>query len=101
MSGEAGSPEDGLVGQQFLVRGRVQGVGFRYFVVEKARELTLTGFTRNLPDGRVEVQAAGSASTLEELGQALQRGPALSRVEDVERQDLDPVPTWTEFRISD
>ena len=86
--------------RRFLVRGRVQGVGFRYFVVERARELGLTGFARNLPDGSVEVRAAGSAEGLAELARALEEGPALSRVEGVREEETPIDPAWTEFRIS-
>ena len=86
--------------RRFLVRGRVQGVGFRYFVVGEAQRLGLGGFTRNLPDGTVEVQAAGAAAALEDLARALERGPALSRVDGIVNQQVDPDPAWTEFRIS-
>jgi acylphosphatase len=96
MSGAA--PSAGA--RRFLVRGRVQGVGFRYFVVERARDLGLIGFTRNLPDGSVEVQAAGSADVLDELARALEEGPALSRVEGVRGEETPVDPAWTEFRIS-
>ncbi len=70
--------------RRYLVRGRVQGVGFRFFVREHARRLALGGFTRNLPDGRVEVMAQGQAVALADLESQLRAGPALSRVEDVE-----------------
>lgn len=65
------------------VTGRVQGVGFRYFVQKAANELGLTGWTRNLPDGSVEVEAEGTAEALESFRQKLWAGPALSRVDDV------------------
>jgi len=66
-----------------IVRGRVQGVGFRAFVQHEGRRLGLMGFTRNLPDGAVEVIAEGPASRLRELVAALRRGPSASRVESV------------------
>jgi acylphosphatase len=94
------SVPEGPEARRFLIRGRVQGVGFRYFVVEEARTLGLTGFTRNLPDGNVEVQAAGGGAALDELARALGQGPALSRVDGVTHENLEPAPNWTEFRIT-
>lgn len=73
---------------RFLVRGLVQGVGFRWFVARHARGLGLRGYARNLPDGAVEVVAGGAdASVLGRLEALLARGPDLSRVEAVERHD--------------
>jgi acylphosphatase len=68
-----------------LVRGRVQGVGFRLFVVEEARRLGLSGFARNQNDGvSVEVVAEGPRENLEALLRLLRRGPSLSQVERVD-----------------
>lgn len=86
--------------RRFVVRGRVQGVGFRYFVWTEARSLRVTGFTRNLPDGNVEVQAAGEPDELAALLGVLEQGPALSRVDGVIVQELETVPTWSEFKIN-
>lgn len=66
------------------VRGRVQGVGFRWFVREAARSLALAGWVRNLPDGSVEVAAGGDASAIERLMSELRRGPDGSHVESVD-----------------
>jgi acylphosphatase len=57
------------------VRGRVQGVGFRWFVRERARELQLAGWVRNLPDGSVEVFAEGERDALEHFQRLLKSGP--------------------------
>jgi acylphosphatase len=65
----------------FLVRGRVQGVGFRWFVHREASELELKGWVRNTEDGDVEVVAAGDEETLQELRTSLKRGPRGSRVD--------------------
>jgi acylphosphatase len=73
---------------RFLVHGRVQGVGFRWFVWKTAQRLGLGGVARNLPDGSVEVVAEGPGPALEQLAQALQRGPPLAQVERVERSDV-------------
>jgi acylphosphatase len=73
---------------RFVVRGRVQGVGFRWFVVEQADHLALRGMVRNCRDGSVEVLAEGSSEGLDALEQALRRGPRLARVDSVEKAQL-------------
>ena len=65
------------------VYGRVQGVGFRYFVVQKAHELTLRGYARNDSDGSVEVLAQGPRPALERLLVHLRRGPSAAQVREV------------------
>ena len=73
---------------RFLVSGQVQGVGFRWYVARHARTLGLGGYARNLPDGRVEVVAAGEgAEAIARLEELLRAGPAHARVERLERQD--------------
>lgn len=67
-----------------LVRGRVQGVGYRAFAQQKALELGLSGYAENLPDGRVEVVAEGPKEALEVFLHHLRQGPRLARVEEVE-----------------
>jgi acylphosphatase len=64
-----------------IVRGRVQGVGYRYFVLRNARMLDLVGYTRNLRDGSVEVVAEGEREQLEQLMVKLRIGPREARVE--------------------
>ncbi|HLX56316.1 MAG TPA: acylphosphatase [Ktedonobacteraceae bacterium] len=65
------------------VHGRVQGVGFRYFVVQKAQMLALRGYTRNESDGSVEVLAQGPRLALERLLAYLRQGPPAAHVRDV------------------
>lgn len=72
-----------ITAKRYFVQGRVQGVGFRFFVEETASRLGLTGFVRNLSDGRVEVYAVGEESVLNRLRDQLQVGPRSSRVEQV------------------
>jgi acylphosphatase len=70
---------------KFLVSGMVQGVGFRWFVARHARSLGLSGYARNLPDGRVEVVVNGPENALPDLEQFLRAGPANAKVDTVER----------------
>jgi acylphosphatase len=67
----------------FLIQGRVQGVGFRWFVHREASELELRGWVRNTEDGHVEVVATGEPADLGELRVSLHRGPRGSRVDRV------------------
>lgn len=73
---------------RWMLSGRVQGVGFRWFVQRHADRLGLRGHVTNLPDGRVEVVARGDASAIAELGQALNRGPMAARVESVDKSEI-------------
>ena len=66
-----------------FVSGKVQGVWFRAATQDKAKELGLTGWARNLPDGRVEVIACGERSKVSELQEWLKQGPELAKVTDV------------------
>ena len=67
----------------FLIQGRVQGVGFRWFVHREASELELRGWVRNTEDGDVEIVASGDAEDLADLRASLKRGPRGSRVDRV------------------
>ncbi len=77
---------EGMPAYRYLVRGVVQGVGYRYFVLRQAAALGVSGYARNLPDGSVEVVAEGSEETLADLEQRLRRGPAAADVTSVERE---------------
>jgi acylphosphatase len=74
--------------QHYLVKGRVQGVGYRWFVQSEAAHLGLRGWVRNTDDGDVEVLAAGSPAQMQELVLALHRGTRGSRVDRVEVHPL-------------
>jgi acylphosphatase len=74
--------------RHYLVKGRVQGVGFRWFVHREAADIGLCGWVRNTEDGDVEVVAAGTVEELAELRTALQRGSRGSRVDSVVEHDL-------------
>jgi len=74
--------------RRWIVRGQVQGVGFRWFVWRQAERLGLGGFARNLRDGTVEVVSQGSDEVLDQLEQALQHGPGGARVDAVDRLEV-------------
>lgn len=74
------------------VRGKVQGVWFRASTQEKARELGVTGFAKNLPDGRVEVLACGEQQALKNLYNWLHKGSSGAMVEDVAKEELEYRP---------
>ncbi len=85
---------------QAEVRGHVQGVGFRWFVQREARRLGLSGWARNLPDGRrVELVAEGDRDVLDQFVEALRRGPAGSRVEAVDTSRAPATGEFTGFEI--
>ena len=84
--------------RRWLVHGRVQGVGYRWFVQKSAAELGLRGYARNLDDGRVEVYAAGPEAKLAELAGLLYRGPRWADVRGVEEQEC-AVQELGSFRI--
>ena len=96
MTKPAGNANDA---KRWFIRGRVQGVGYRYFAQRAAVELGLTGYTRNLDDGRVEVYAAGPAAKLSQLAGMLHRGPRWSDVRGVEEQEA-AVQEYGTFRIA-
>jgi acylphosphatase len=84
---------------RFIVRGRVQGVGFRWFVEREAHILGIAGWVRNNADGSVEVLAMGSRDQLHGLRSRLRAGPRAARVDDVEETETQPVAGLTTFRI--
>lgn len=84
---------------RFVVRGRVQGVGFRAFVLRHAHALGVHGYARNQVDGSVEVVAAGDTVALELLAQRLHQGPLQSCVETVETSPLPAAPPLEGFEI--
>jgi acylphosphatase len=75
--------------RHYLVKGRVQGVGFRWFVHHEAAAVALRGWVRNTEDGHVEVVAAGESAELQALRSALDRGSRGSRVDSIIEQELD------------
>ena len=83
--------------RRYLVSGRVQGVGYRYFAQREAMRLKLTGYAGNLDDGRVEVLAVGDAPALEEFERALCRWPSAARVTSFVAEPAASTETFTTF----
>ena len=83
--------------RRYLVEGEVQGVGFRYFAVRRALRIGVSGWVRNLPDGRVEALAEGSLAALAEFEAALRRGPDMA---DVTNLQVDEISDETELLTS-
>lgn len=87
------------VARRFLVSGRVQGVGFRYFALDAARRDGLHGYVTNHDDGTVEAVAEGEAESMERFERALRRGPSRARVEHVTVDEMQPEMKTTGFEI--
>jgi acylphosphatase len=87
--------------RRYLVTGRVQGVGFRWFVEREAQLIGVTGWVRNRDDGAVEVLACGSRQQLDDLHDRLQLGPRAARVERVEVEEAAPFSGYKKFQIEE
>jgi acylphosphatase len=90
----------GRVSRRCLVSGRVQGVCFRASTAQRARRLGVTGYARNLPDGRVEVLACGEPAAVSALCDWLWEGPPAARVTEVTVQTVDDFDPPGEFTQS-
>ena len=88
-----------IIGRQFIIRGRVQGVGFRYFAIRAARELGIVGTVRNMPDGSVEAIAEGDAEAITKFRLDLERGPSYSHVTGVEEAPRQVTARYRGFEI--
>jgi acylphosphatase len=93
------SSEKPVEARRFVVRGRVQGVGFRWFVEREAHILGIGGWVRNNADGGVEVFAQGTRDQLSGLRSRLRDGPRAARVDGVEESEARTNPALTSFRI--
>jgi acylphosphatase len=84
--------------RRWLVRGNVQGVGYRYFAQENASLLGLTGYARNLDDGRVEVYAVGAPEQLSDMAGRLRQGPRWADVRGVEETEV-AIRRYSSFEV--
>ena len=88
-----------IVAKRFFVSGRVQGVGFRYYVQDHAAVEGVHGYVRNLPDGRVEALIEGDDESVLRVERALRRGPAGARIDDVIVETAVPSGRATGFSV--
>ena len=91
--------EESIEARRYIVRGRVQGVGFRWFVEREAHMLGIAGWVRNNHDGSVEVLAQGTRDQLAGLHSRLREGPRAARVDGVEVSDAKATEGLNSFRI--
>ncbi|MDP3435378.1 MAG: acylphosphatase [Bacteroidota bacterium] len=82
-----------------IIDGRVQGVGFRYFVLLKATELNLSGWVKNTPDGKVEIEASGEPNNLRVFIDWMKTGPTRAIIKTFSVSDITPIRTFTNFSI--
>ncbi|MDQ4122005.1 MAG: acylphosphatase [Acidobacteriota bacterium] len=85
--------------RKFFISGEVQGVGYRFFAQRAAAKHQVLGYVKNLPDGRVEAWAQGSARSVEAFKTELAAGPAYSNVEQIEEIVVEPTGIYSSFRV--
>ncbi len=88
-----------MVRYEIRVTGRVQGVGFRHYVMQKARELEIKGWVKNTVNGEVKVMAQGEKADVDMLMDYLQTGPTLSRVTNVSKYIMPELDEYSGFNI--
>ena len=88
-----------VIAKQYLVRGAVQGVGFRSFAVKVARQNDLNGFVRNLNDGSLEIIIEGNEWGVKLFAESIWEGPPLARVDEIQVESRKPVGDFREFKI--
>jgi acylphosphatase len=89
----------GTQGKHYLIRGRVQGVGYRWFAARVAERLGVRGYARNLPCGDVEVHAEAEASVLQAFREELRRGPHAAHVVELVERDVPVTNAYNSFFI--
>jgi len=85
------------VARRLVISGRVQGVGFRWFTSEAAQREGVTGWVRNLPNGRVEAFVEGEAEAVQRVEAAIRRGPGGARVDDIFVDEEEAFGTYKDF----
>jgi acylphosphatase len=86
-----------IVARRLTISGRVQRVGFRWFTIDAASREGVTGWVRNLPDGRVEVLVEGDTEAVERFDRAVRRGPMTARVDEVDTEIMAPTGRFHGF----
>lgn len=85
---------------RIILRGRVQGVGFRWFVKQHADQLGINGYVKNLHNGDVEIEAEGEKSRVEDLIDEVKKGPTFAKVQDIEVEWKDYSGRYGSFYIA-
>jgi acylphosphatase len=88
-----------MIARRFIVRGRVQGVGFRYFAVRAARAAGVSGTVQNLADGTVEAIAEGTPKAIADFRRELERGPSYGHVSRVDEIEMQPTGRYSGFDV--
>lgn len=88
-----------MIARRFLISGRVQGVGYRFFAQRSSAKHQVRGYVKNLEDGRVEALAEGDAKAVEAFKHDLAAGPAYSKVGEIEELVIEPSGLYSAFRI--
>ena len=88
------------IARRFYVSGRVQGVGFRYFTEDVAHREGVTGYVRNLADGRVEALIEGDLEAVTRVERAIRSGPAGARIEGIDVEVLTPSGAYRSFKVT-
>ena len=88
------------VARRFVISGRVQGVGFRWFTREAAQREGVTGWVRNLPDGRVEALVEGEAESVDRMERVLRQGPGGARVKNVFVDHDEATGSFKDFSVT-
>lgn len=89
-----------MVQFEIKITGRVQGVGFRYFVQKRANEFDIKGWVKNMPDSGVLVMAQGDFNDMETFMDHLRIGPSMARVLKVEKNEMPELEDFSDFRVS-
>jgi len=87
------------IARRFIVRGRVQGVGYRFFAIRAANRLGVVGSVKNLPDGTVEAIAEGTPEAVAEFRAELWRGPSYGHVTTVDESEIKPTGRYKSFDV--
>ena len=88
------------VARRFIVKGRVQGVGYRYFAINAAAQCGVVGTVRNLPDGTVEAVAEGAPAAVADFRDQLERGPSYARVTSVHEAEIKATGRYKKFDVT-
>ena len=85
---------------KIIVKGRVQGVGYRWFAREQATKLNILGYVKNLSNGNVELSIEGAEQDVMQYIHTLRTGPSFSNVTDLDIYELDPTNNFKEFKVT-